>query len=518
VLVDHRDMPAEVGAAIVLDLCDALTHAHEAGIIHRDVKPENVLVECPNDRCAQALGAAERITPSSTEPSRGRVVVKLTDFGIAKILDAQGMTSTGQVLGSPAHMAPEQIEGGEVDARTDVFALGVLMYECLVGHLPFEGKNPAQVLRRVLDGLYCPADRERATVGGRWARIIADSLQREPALRTPSPEALAIQIRAELDALGVDDPSALVSEHFADPDACAARLGEQLVPRLILRGEAARRAGDRVGAAIDFNRALALRPGDASILKRVTGLTSSVSRRRTLRRLGAIGLGSAILGLGAFALARLTRPNVTLGETPRPEKLAPVAPILSPTLIAPSSTASANLPAVELQRPRIRLRIPLSSSAQVSTSPPRKVRFSLVPNGAKLTLDGTPRDWFGQTFTLPVGPHAVSASVPELKCCKRYDGSALVKPAPEAEPDSVQVIVIKLETHPATVSLAGAPDKASVTCGELGLTLLAGASKPCKLPDAQWEGSCFFQDADGKERGSRKVTLRAGEPNSIAWF
>src|SRR4029077_8292094 len=131
-----------------------------------------------------------------------RVVIKITDFGIAKILDAQGVTSTGQVLGSPAHMAPEQIEGGEVDARTDVFALGVLMYECLVGHLPFEGKNPAQVLRRVLEGSYAAADRERATVGGRWSRIVARALARDPGERTGSAAQLGEEIRAELEILG----------------------------------------------------------------------------------------------------------------------------------------------------------------------------------------------------------------------------------------------------------------------------------------------------------------------------
>src|SRR4029077_11302553 len=119
----------------------------------RDIKPENVIVEH---------------TPSAAEGER--VKVKLTDFGIAKLLDAQGVTSTGQVLGSPAHMAPEQIEGGEVDARTDVFAVGVLLYECLVGHLPFRRKNPAQVLRRVLDGIFAPVDQERASAGARWGR------------------------------------------------------------------------------------------------------------------------------------------------------------------------------------------------------------------------------------------------------------------------------------------------------------------------------------------------------------
>ena len=122
-----------------------------------------------------------------SNPSDLGVVIKLTDFGIAKILDAQGVTSTGQVLGSPAHMAPEQIEAGEVDGRTDVFAIGVLMYECLVGHLPFEGKNPAQVLRRVLEGAYPPADRERNTVGGRWSRVIDGALAHRLEDRTASP-------------------------------------------------------------------------------------------------------------------------------------------------------------------------------------------------------------------------------------------------------------------------------------------------------------------------------------------
>src|SRR5450432_4282165 len=105
---------------------------------------------------------------ASAQPGE-RMLVKLTDFGIAKLLDAQGVTSTGQVLGSPAHMAPEQIEGGEVDARADVFALGVLLYECMVGHLPFEGSNPAQVLRRVLEGFYQSAERERPIVGKAWS-------------------------------------------------------------------------------------------------------------------------------------------------------------------------------------------------------------------------------------------------------------------------------------------------------------------------------------------------------------
>src|SRR5579883_2640916 len=182
-LQTHGAMPPEIAAAVAMELLGALAHAHAAGVVHRDIKPENVLVE----HRGPSSGGEDKNTPP---PDGGRAVVKLTDFGIAKLLDAQGVTSTGQVLGSPAHMAPEQIEGGDVDPRADVFGLGVLLYECMVGHLPFEGNNPAQVLRRVLEGSYPAPDRERPTVGGRWARIIAEALAKDPAERIASAAAL----------------------------------------------------------------------------------------------------------------------------------------------------------------------------------------------------------------------------------------------------------------------------------------------------------------------------------------
>ncbi|MBV9949830.1 MAG: serine/threonine protein kinase, partial [Myxococcales bacterium] len=188
-LLQHGAMPPEVAAILALELLAALGHAHANGVVHRDVKPENVLIE-------QRPGGAG-------EP--GVIVVKLTDFGIAKLLDAQGVTSTGQVLGSPAHMAPEQIEGGEVDARADLFGLGVLLYECLVGHLPFEGQNPAQVLRRVLEARYPPALRERGVVGDRFSAIVDKALAHSPQARFADATAMREALAQELERLGVSD-------------------------------------------------------------------------------------------------------------------------------------------------------------------------------------------------------------------------------------------------------------------------------------------------------------------------
>src|SRR4029077_680005 len=150
--------------------------------------------------------SASSSSPSGGDRAADRPKVKLTDFGIAKLLDAQGVTSTGQVLGSPAHMAPEQIEGGDVGPRADVFALGVMLYESMVGRLPFDGKNPAQVLRRVLDGTYPPADREQPTVGARWAAILARALARDAADRYESVDAFAQAMRAELERTGNTEP------------------------------------------------------------------------------------------------------------------------------------------------------------------------------------------------------------------------------------------------------------------------------------------------------------------------
>jgi serine/threonine-protein kinase len=555
ILQQHRDMPAEIGAAVVLVLCEALEHAHASGIIHRDVKPENVLVELPNDRALAASNsrssariesdASDTPVPHSSprpvssrndnaEPSDSRasrksrrgdlgVVIKLTDFGIAKMLDAQGVTSTGQVLGSPAHMAPEQIEAGEVDGRTDVFALGVLMYECLVGHLPFEGKNPAQVLRRVLEGHYPTADRERPTVGGRWARIIAGALARTPAERTESPGKLGEQIRAELEELGITDPSAEIAAYFEDPAGHAEALRTRLVPRLVTRGERARKVGDVQGAAADFNRALALAPNDLAILKRVTSLTSSNARRQLARRLSAIVAGSVVLGFAAYGIARWqkSQPTSLDPQASRPQPVAASEPTTSPvTNVSPRSTEALVPSPLE---PAARIPRKVSPAAVATNVPaidrtaPRKVVFEIIPKGANLLLDGREVNWFANTFLLAPGPHSVQISVPTSKCCEPKALTAHVTASDD--PSDVQRFVWKLAPRAATVALSGAPANAQLSCSEIGLAIGPGSTRgAAKLPDVQWSGRCEFTPPSGEEAPRRAtVTLRAGEVNQVPW-
>src|SRR5690606_30960548 len=112
---DSLDPRPAVAALIIHRLCLALGHAHRSGIIHRDIKPENVMIRV-DDGC-----------------------LKLMDFGIAQLLDNQKLTMTGQLIGSPAYMAPELISGRPLDARTDLFSLGIILYQLATGELPFTG-------------------------------------------------------------------------------------------------------------------------------------------------------------------------------------------------------------------------------------------------------------------------------------------------------------------------------------------------------------------------------------------
>jgi len=560
ILEQHRDMPAEVGASITLLLCDALEHAHAAGIIHRDVKPENVLVELPSDRkyLPQARSSAPGESRDSPEPESSRrpishfsknrsetnderpasrrnsnpsdlgVVIKLTDFGIAKILDAQGVTSTGQVLGSPAHMAPEQIEAGEVDGRTDVFALGVLMYECLVGHLPFEGKNPAQVLRRVLEGTYPCADRERNTIGGRWSRIVDGALAHRLEDRTASPAKLAKCIRDELEALGITDHRAEIEAYFANPESYKESLPGRLVPRLLARGEAARKSRDVVGAANDFNRALALAPNDPTIFKRVRGLQSSANRKRLLQRAGMIGGAALVLGAAAFGIARARKPTIT---SVLPEQSAdrdprtpntPTNPNGTPDLATSDKSSSAVDPVDSAGPSRnIRLKFPppmLSAAAQAAPkNTSRKVSILITPPGAKLTLDGREEVWFSRVFNLRTGVHPASVRVVGSKCCEPFEGTITVEAPPDNEPDQVQKIGIRLKTLPATVSLVGAPSNSQLICAGISLSVSSGGTKTVDLSAASWDGRCQFVPPPPTEPMWKSVQIRAGEHNDIPW-
>ena len=162
------DRDAVEAAAQILD---ALAHAHRLGIVHRDVKPSNVLVE-----------------------ESARISVRLLDFGLAQFDEADTLTAVGDVPGTLAYIAPERLRGGDATAASDVWAVGVLLWESLAGEHPFWGVPLPQVAAAIEAGAPPLGDRPRATCLPAIADAVSSALAIEPS-RRPSAERLAAELR-----------------------------------------------------------------------------------------------------------------------------------------------------------------------------------------------------------------------------------------------------------------------------------------------------------------------------------
>ena len=169
-----RVSPAEA-LEMIEPVCAALETAHAAGIVHRDVKPGNIMI-------------------GEGEP---RAAIKLLDFGIAKLTAPEagstGLTSIGQRLGTPAIMAPEQILGGRIDARTDIYALGALLYSLLTGRPPFESMVPGDLVQQHLEAPP-PRPSQRAPLSPALDAVVLRCLEKRPEKRFET-------VRAFLEAL-----------------------------------------------------------------------------------------------------------------------------------------------------------------------------------------------------------------------------------------------------------------------------------------------------------------------------
>ncbi len=150
---------------IVIQLCQGLHHAHVQGIVHRDVKPANIMV-LENDE------------------------IRITDFGVAKIL-ASDMTHTGSVLGSPSYMAPEQISGRPVDGRTDVFSTGVVLYELLTGERPFKGEDIPSIIYKIVFEKHPSPALINSELPSEIEEVVDKALEKKPEDRYESAEKFA---------------------------------------------------------------------------------------------------------------------------------------------------------------------------------------------------------------------------------------------------------------------------------------------------------------------------------------
>jgi serine/threonine-protein kinase len=177
-LAERGRLPLAQALPLLRDVAAALDYAHAQGLVHRDVKPSNVMIQA-----AGAAGVGQRAI--------------LTDFGIAKILTGagSGATRAGTMIGTPDYMAPEQIRAaGDVDQRVDIYALGVVLFQMLTGRLPFAGGNPGEVVQAHLSQ---PAPNPRTLLPDlpvRVADAVLRALAKDPGERYQTAGALASEV------------------------------------------------------------------------------------------------------------------------------------------------------------------------------------------------------------------------------------------------------------------------------------------------------------------------------------
>ena len=200
ILNAERKLPIERAVKIALGICDALDTMHKRGIVHRDLKPENVMVDA-DDR------------------------IKLIDFGIAMKEDARRLTfvNLSATLGTPDYISPEQVKGSRGDQRSDIYALGIMLYEMVTGRVPFVGQNPlAAMNERVLNDPTSPRGLN-AEISPELEEILYRALEREPRHRYATAQEMAWDLDHQ-DQVGVE-------ERGVRP---AARGGRQAVNRKVL--------------------------------------------------------------------------------------------------------------------------------------------------------------------------------------------------------------------------------------------------------------------------------------------
>lgn len=321
----HPTRIPEMGLIMTACLCDALEHAHRSGVIHRDIKPENIMF--------------------TSEGS-----IKLMDFGIARILDSERLTLSGCLLGSPAHMAPEIINGEPYSFTCDIFALGTVLYYAMTNELPFNATTPAAVFNAILKMDFVMPSRHNLAISRECDRMIKKCLECKPSDRYESAVLLREAIVTELKKAGLEDYVTHLKQYYQDPEGYEQKILPQILERYNALAQTHYEQKHKPAAIEVLNRILVFDQNN----EKARELLVKIRTERNLMRYITIGSGILLLlGLGLVCFFCFPRESVvestdlslsnTTHAAPDDHQLLASAELTAPKT-EPSSTEPSSLP------------------------------------------------------------------------------------------------------------------------------------------------------------------------------
>jgi serine/threonine protein kinase len=321
---ENRTLPLSTTLRLIQEVAEALHYAHTQGVVHRDIKPANILV-----------------TPDGHP--------KIADFGIAK-LNQNDVTLPGQVLGSPAFMAPEQLNDEGVDARSDLFSLGVILYYMLTGHRPFQGNSTATVCFKLVNHDPLPVSAFESKFTPELDNIVSRAIAKDPAQRYQTGMAMASDIQRLIESSGFANGDGKV-------DWTMRSLKRDAIPRYVSGCAEPRPTKHEVASQ-----------GPEPTLRVTTDSGGAIEHSKAVQTRGArfswksllvSGLLTLVMGFGAFWGLHRTKPELgaPINKDPRVQQ--------STTSIGNDSRGNNEQTTAKQQKPR---RSPISKRMKVSRS------------------------------------------------------------------------------------------------------------------------------------------------------